>query len=679
MRENIGATHGDDPEILWSANPSELSACNISRYTAWLRDTRGVRVTSYDELWRWSVDDLNSFWLSMWEYFGLPGPAPDTALAPGPSMQEVTWFPGVHLNYARHLLQSGGEAPAIVARSQSRCDVTVSRDELRDAVARCRAGLLASGVEPGSPVVGYLPNIPEAVVAFLGAASIGAVWASCPPEFGPKSVLDRFSQLEPVMLITVSGYRYGDKSIDRSAEVAAIRAGLPTVTTVVEVAYHGGPVPDALTWEDLLAGPADLGFDDVPFDHPLYVLFSSGTTGLPKAIVHRHGGILLEHLKVLGLHQDLAPADRFFWFTTTGWMMWNFMVSALALGTALVLFDGDPSYPDLENLWRIAGETATTVFGVSAPFLMACRKARISPTGFAPTLRSIGSTGAPLPPEGFRWVYEQFPEVYLTSISGGTDVCSAFIGGAPTLPVVAGEMSCRLLGAKVEAYDAEGCGVIGSEGELVVTAPMPSMPVGFWNDADGDRFQEAYFSTYPGVWCHGDWVTITERGTCTITGRSDATLNRGGVRLGTSEFYSVVEALPEVADSLVVHLDEAGGPGDLILFVTLSRPASGLNDELRGQIRRSLRSELSPRHIPDEMYAVAAIPRTYSGKKLEVPVKRILLGRPVAEVASASSLEAPASLDEIAHVAARRLRVHPSSPPAIDSLGPGDAVGEPSS
>ena len=641
------------PEVLWRPSDDTVAGSNLTRYTAWLADDPGATFAGYDDLWRWSVEDLDAFWSSIWSFFGVSDRVPSPAVVRGTSVEHAVWFPGARSNYAERLLRPTGTAEAIVARSQTRAEMTLTRDELRDAVARCRAGLQRLGVTRGDRVVAYLPNIAEAVVAFLATASLGAIWASCPPEFGPRSVLDRFGQLDPVVLLTVGGYRYGARDVDRSAEVAEIRAGLPTLTHVVEVAYGGPAVPGSMPWGELVSRPAPLVVDDVAFDHPLYVLFSSGTTGLPKAIVHRHGGILLEHLKALGLHQDLGAADRFFWFTTTGWMMWNYMVSALALGSAVVLFDGDPGAPDLTELWRIAGSTGTTVFGVSAPFLMACRKAGVEPASEAPGLRSIGSTGAPLPADGYRWVYEQYPDTYLTSISGGTDVCTAFVGGAPTLPVVAGEMSCRLLGAKVEAFAPGGESLVGEEGELVVTAPMPSMPVGFWNDPDGSRYHDAYFSTHPGVWCHGDWLTVTGRGTCTITGRSDATLNRGGVRLGTSEFYAVVEALPEVADSLVVHLDEPDGPGRLVLFV-VPAPGEELSGDLEAEIRGRLRRDLSPRHVPDEIHAIDVVPRTHSGKKLEVPVKRILLGAEVADVASPSSLQVPHALDAFVALPADR-------------------------
>ena len=543
-------------------------------------------------------------------------------------------------------LKTTGDGVAVVVRSQSRPGYELTWDELRDQVGRCRAGLIRLGVRRGERVAAYLPNGVEALVAFLAAASLGAIWASCPPEFGVRSVTDRFGQLDPVVLLVVRGYRYGDKVVDRTAEVEAIAGALPSVRAVVDVDTD---------WAGLLGEPGELVFDQVPFDHPLYVLFSSGTTGLPKAIVHSHGGILLEHLKALALHHDLAPGDRFFWFSTTGWMMWNLLVSGLCVGSAIVLFDGDPGWPDLGALWRMAAEAGVTVFGVSAPFLLSCRRAGLDLGGCGDLslVRAVGSTGAPLPADGFVWVHQQLPHVWLTSASGGTDVCTAFVGGSPLVPVVAGEISCRYLGARVEAFDEDGRSMVGEEGELVVTAPMPSMPTRLWGDRDGSLLQAAYFSRFPGVWCHGDWIRITGRGSCIITGRSDATLNRGGVRLGTSEFYAVVEELPQVADSVVVHLsDREGGPGRLVLFVQLAEGAQ-LDDALRARLRGNLRSMLSPRHVPDDIYTVPAIPRTHSGKKLEVPVKRILGGAPVASVASEGSLANPGALEPFVEIGRR--------------------------
>jgi acetoacetyl-CoA synthetase len=635
--------------VLWEPPEDVRGRTRIGRYLAWLDSYRGLSFPDYDSLWRWSVDDLDGFWRTIWQHFHLDAASPvDRALARA-DMPGAEWFPGALVNYAAHALRSEPAGPALVARSQSRDPVELSMGDLRDQVARCRAGLVRLGVGRGDRVAAYLPNIPEAVVALLATASLGAIWSSCAPEFGTRSVVDRLRQIEPAVLLAADGYGYGAKRLDRAPEVADIRAQLPSLRHVVTVPYldPGARLADSLTWDELLAQPDELAFEPLPFDHPLYVLYSSGTTGLPKPIVHGHGGILVEHHKVLALHNDLGPGDRFFWFSTTGWMMWNYLVSGLLVGATPVLFDGDPGHPDLGALWRMAGDVGVTFFGTSAPFLLACRKAGIVPTEVADlsALRSVGSTGAPLPAEGFDWVYEAVGrDLLLSSVSGGTDVCTAFVGGCPLVPVRSGEISCRYLGAKVEAY-VGGRPVLNEQGELVITAPMPSMPVAFWGDDDGSRYRAAYFEDHPGVWTHGDWITVYDDGACVITGRSDATLNRGGVRMGTAELYSVVEGLPEVADSLVVHLeDPEGGPGRLVLFVT---PAAGVavDDDLRERIAKALRSELSPRHVPDEVHAVPGVPRTLSGKKLEVPVKRILQGADPDRAASRGSLANPEVLD----------------------------------
>jgi acetoacetyl-CoA synthetase len=472
-----------------------------------------------------------------------------------------------------------------------------------------------------------MPNVPETVVALLATASLGAVWSSCAPEFGTPTVVDRFKQIEPRVLIATEGYRYGGKDFDRRERVAEIRAAIPSLEHTVMVPSD---------WQRLLDEPAELSFERVPFDHPLWVLFSSGTTGLPKAIVHGHGGILLEQLKKSNLHCDLSPEDRFFWFTTTGWMMWNFLVGGLLAGSAIVLYDGQA---DPHGLWDFAERAGVTCFGTSAGFIGACMKADVKPREL-PRLRSVGSTGSPLAVEGFEWVYRALgPDVWLFSTSGGTDLCTAFVGGCPLLPVYAGELQARSLGAAVYAFDESGRPVVGKVGELVITEPMPSMPVHFWNDPDGERYRASYFDTYPGVWRHGDWIKITERGTAVIYGRSDSTINRGGVRMGTSEIYSAVEGLPEVLDSLVVDID-----GSMQLFVVL-RPGIELDDELAGRIRARLREHCSPRHVPDEIESIAEVPRTLSGKKLEVPVKKILTGADPARAASRDSLANPAALD----------------------------------
>ncbi|HEY6594178.1 MAG TPA: acetoacetate--CoA ligase [Asanoa sp.] len=648
-------------DLLWTPPPDVLETSRIGRYLRWLEETRGLRFADYDALWRWSTTDLEAFWRSVWEHFEVVAHTPPAATLVHPAMPGARWFPGATLNYAEHVLRMPGLAdddPAVIAQSQTRAAVTLTAADLREQVRRARAGLERLGVKHGDRVAAYAPNIPETYVLMLATASLGAVFSSCAPEFGTRSVTDRWQQIEPTVLVTVDGYRYGDKPVDRRAEVAAIRAALPSVVHQVDIPYLQGTAGGDLTWADLTADTAQPpAFEPVPFDHPLYVLYSSGTTGLPKPIVHGHGGILVEHLKMLALHHDLGPGDRFFWFTTTGWMMWNFLASGPAVGAAIVLFDGNPAAPDIDTLWALAEETGTTYFGTSAPFLLACRKAGRAP-GEAhdlSRLRGLGSTGAPLPPEGFTWVYGNVSRtLQLQSLSGGTDVCTGFVGGVPLLPVRAGEIACRCLGAKVEARSADGTPVIGRLGELVITAPMPSMPVGFWNDADGSRYRAAYFDLYPGVWRHGDWITINEHGGCVITGRSDATLNRGGVRLGTAEFYSVVEGLPEVADALVVHLeDREGGAGELLLFVV---PAEGvaLDDAVRATIVKELRTALSPRHVPDAIYAIKAVPRTLSGKKLEVPVKKILSGTAVDEAAAKGALANPESLGAFEELATAR-------------------------
>jgi acetoacetyl-CoA synthetase len=615
-----------------------------SRIGRWMAE-RGF--DDYGQAWRWSVRDLDGFWASMWEHFGVSAHDPYTAVLAGRAMPGAQWFPGATLNYAEHVVgRAAATGEAVVSLSQTRGRASLTAGGLADAVARVRAGLRGLGVGEGDRVVAYLPNISETVVAFLATASLGAVWSSCPPEFGPRGVIDRFGQIDPVVLLTVDGYRHRGAEVDRTAEVAAVREALPQLRATIGVPYLGLGVRGATaTWEELAGTPPEPGFAPVRFSHPLYVLYSSGTTGLPKPIVHCHGGILLEHLKVQALHHDIGPGDRFFWYSTTGWMMWNYLVSGLLHGASIVCLDGDATWPDAGWLWGMAADEGVTHFGTSAGYLMACRKQGLAP-GHGPRLREVGSTGSPLPADGFRWVHDAVgPSVRLASVSGGTDVCTAFVGGAPVLPVVAGEISGRCLGAAVEAFDDGGHAVVGEQGTLVVTEPMPSMPVGLWGDHDGSRYRAAYFERFPGVWEHGDWITVTERGTCIITGRSDATLNRGGVRIGTSELYAVVEEDPAVADSLVVHLER----GDhLVLFVQPAPGATVDPDRLRAAVRRSL----SPRHVPDRIVVVRAVPRTLSGKKLEVPVKRILSGVPAARAASRDALSDPGALDEYERLAA---------------------------
>ncbi len=589
----------------------------------------------YEALWHWSVTDLEGFWGAVWDWFDVLGTY-DRVLT-SHDMPGAQWFAGATLNYAEHVLRGNG---GIIARSQTRDRVELTADELRRQVAACRAGLVRLGVGVGDRVVAYLPNIPETIVAFLATASLGAIWSSAAPEFGRQAVIDRFGQIEPKVLFAVDGYVYDNRPIDRSAEAAAIAAALPTVEHVVTVPY----LHQAGNWAELLAEPGPLEFAHVPADHPLHVLYSSGTTGLPKPIIHSHSGILVEHLKMLSFHIDVRPDDRFLWFTTTGWMMWNVLVSGLLTGATIVTVDGDPGADEMRALWRVVAEEAVSVFGTSAPFILQCRRRGLNPGAEFDLsgLRGVGSTGAPLPADGFRWVYEHVKhDVLLSSTSGGTDICSAFVGGSPTSPVRAGEISVRYLGAAVESID----------GELVVTKPMPSMPVGFWGDTDGSRYREAYFSEHPGKWTHGDLLEFTKSGGLTINGRSDATLNRGGVRIGTSEIYRVVEGLPGVTNSLAVHHED----GDrLILFLTVEDLAA--ERDLAAEVKETLKLRLSPRHVPNEVYVVSAIPTTLSGKKLEVPVKKILAGADPEKTVSRGELRDPSALDAIVEVAAARNR-----------------------
>lgn len=642
---------------LWSPTAESIAASNIGRFVAWLGERGLGTFDSYDDLRRWSIDDLTGFWTAVWDFFDVRAEQRFTTMVDASPMPGTTWMAGARLNYAEHILRFDGERPAIVAHSQSRPPTTLSWDELAAQVGRARAGLQRLGVVAGDRVAAYLPNVPETIIAFLATASLGAVWTSCAPEFGVQAVLDRFGQIGPKVLLVVDGYRYGSRDLDRRAEVAAIRAGLPSVQAMVALPYlSSDPIDGSITWGELVAEPGPVEFVQVTADHPLYVLYSSGTTGMPKPIIHCHGGILLEHLKVLGLHADLRPSDRFFWFTTTGWMMWNYLVSGLLTGAAIVTFDGDPAYPTLDALWDLAADVGITWFGASAPFFMVCRKSGLRP-GLQHDLskmRAVGSTGAPLPADGFHWIYDSVGRhVLLSSISGGTDICSAFVGGCPMVPVIAGEISCRYLGAAVEAFDETGQSVTGRQGELVVTRPMPSMPIGFWGDDDGSRLRAAYFDTYPGVWRHGDWITITDHGSCVITGRSDATLNRGGVRIGTSEIYRVVESVDGVADSMIVHLEDAeGGAGTLVLFVSTSGDVPF--DDVVAPVKTALRSNLSPRHVPDEIHPLPSIPTTLSGKKLELPVKKILRGADPDSVASRGALKNPESLDAVADIARSR-------------------------
>ncbi len=634
----------EQPEVLWEPSEQRLQRATLTRYRAWLAAERDLSFDSYAELWRWSVDDLEAFWSSIAQFFDVRFSAGGDEVLRDPVMPGAQWFPGSLISYAEHIFRGkSDDQVAIRHASEARPLGSWTWGELRSQTARIAAGLRALGVTDGDRVVAYMPNIPETVASFLACASIGAIWSSAAPEFGARSVSDRFEQVSPKVLLTIDGYRYGGKDFDRGDAADRIAGSIPSLERVVRFGYL-----DGTGWEDgFLPESAELSFTALPFDHPLWVLYSSGTTGLPKPIVHGQGGMLMEQIKNQNLQVDAQPDDRVFWFSTTGWMMWNFLVGVLLTDASIVLFDGNPGYPSLGTLWDLAAEAGITTFGTSAAFIASCLKEGVAPAEGRDlsALRAVGSTGSPLAPEGFSWVYEQLgADTWLFSTSGGTDVCTAFVGGVPTLPVCLGELQGRALGASVEAWSESGESLVDEVGELVITKPMPSMPLYFWGDDDGSRLRDAYFSMFPGIWRHGDWIRITPRGTAVIYGRSDSTINRGGVRMGTAEIYRAVLGIDEVVDALVVDLPREGTDGWMPLFVVLREDGS-LSDELVKSIRTRIREDVSPRHVPNEVRQVPEVPRTLSGKILEVPVKRILTGTPAEDAASRESLANPEALD----------------------------------
>jgi len=657
---------------LWTPTSEWCERAEMTRFMRWAGERRGHPFADYAELWRSSVEEVEEFWAGIWEFCGVRASRPYERVLDSRKMPGARWFAGAELNYAENLLlrdRDPGEVAVLHASELRELD-TLTWGELSAQVAAAAGGLRVLGVRRGDRVVAYMPNIPETLIAFLAVASIGAIWSSAAPEFGARSVIDRFAQIEPKVLLAVDGYRHGGKDFDRQAVVAGIVAELPSLEHVVllpclDADARWGEEAGGLTWTQLLdldppTLQTELSFEQVPFDHPLWVLYSSGTTGLPKAIVHGHGGILLEQLKKR-LHLDLRRGDRMFWFTTTGWMMWNFLVGCLLSDAAIVLYDGSPGHPNLGMLWDLAERTGMTCMGVSAGLLASSEKAGIEPgrDHDLSALRAIGSTGSPLAPESFKWVYEHVKsDVWLFSTSGGTDVCTAFVAGCPLLPVYEGELQCRALGCAVEAWDEQGNNLTDEVGELVITQPMPSMPLFLWNDPDGERLRESYFAMYPGVWRHGDWIRITPRGGAVIYGRSDSTINRQGVRMGTSEIYRAVATVPEVLDALVVDVprgmtDAAGGKELWMgLFVVL-REGTALDEDLQKTIKRRIREDCSPRHVPNEILAIEEVPRTLSGKVLEVPVKKILMGAPPEQAASIDSLANARSLDYFVELAER--------------------------
>jgi len=649
-------------EPLWMPDEARVRGARITDYRSWLAGERGLCFADYEALRQWSTTDPGAFWQSVWSYFDVPHSG---ALVPALARREMpgaAWFPNAQLNYAEQVFRHATAArPAIVMGDETGRIEEIAWAELERRVGALAGTLRNAGVTKGDRVAAYLPNRVDAVVAFLATASIGAVWSLCSTDMGVASVVDRFRQIEPKVLIATESYRFGGRVFDRRDVVSGMRAQLPSVTLFIRVPSADVPVEigDPVDWHEATARDAALATERLPFDHPLWVVYSSGTTGMPKPIVHGHGGIVLEHLKLTGLHNDIRPEDRFHWYSSTGWIMWNCQMGGLLAGATILLYDGSPGHPDLDALWKFADAAGATFIGSGAAFYMNCMKAGVVPraNGRLPRVRSLGSTGSPLSSDTYAWLQREFGDaVWISPISGGTDIASAFVGGNCTMPVYAGEMQCRCLGARVEAWNDQGKAVIGEVGELVCTEPMPSMPLYFWNDAGGRRYRESYFDTFPGAWRHGDWIEITPRGGAVIYGRSDATINRHGIRMGTSELYRAVEALPEIADSLVVDLEYLGRESYMPLFVVM-RAGDVLDDALRARIVAAIRTALTPKHVPSEILEVAEVPRTLSGKKLEVPIKRLLLGEPIDRVVNRDAVANPASMDWFVRFAAARARL----------------------
>lgn len=647
--------HGSEGELLWQPSDEVKRNANITGYMIWLTDNYNLRFETYADLWHWSVKHIGEFWGSIWEYFSVVSSREPRAILTDRKMPGAKWFDGAMLNYAENFFaRRYDDRPAVVYKDEYGPSIEVSWAEITAKSAALSNSLREVGVSPGDRVVAFMPHIPETIIALFATASIGAIWSSCSPDFGSRSVLDRFQQIEPKVLLAVDGYRYNGKAYDRRDTVIDLQSGLPTVekTIIVPQLTDGISLSSRIggvLWDDFLAyagNDAPLVFERLPFDHPLWVLYSSGTTGLPKPIVQGHGGILLEHFKMASLHLDLKPRDRFFWYTSTGWMMWNLLIAGLLTESTLVIYNGSPGFPNMNALWEFASETGITYFGTSAAYISACMKAGIKPgqTVDLSQIRAVGSTGSPLSVDGFRWIYDNVNrDLALESVSGGTDLCTAFVGGCRLAPVYAGEIQVAALGAKVEAYNEVGRPVIDQLGELVITEPMPSMPLYFWNDPGDRRYRDSYFDIYPGIWRHGDWIRFTQRGSCIIYGRSDSTINRQGVRMGTSDIYRVVESLSEVLDSLVVDLEMLGRESYMPLFVVLSEGAT-LDDTLQERIKSIIRQDVSPRHVPDVVLSIDEVPYTLSGKKMEVPVRRILLGDPADEVAIPGAMRNPESI-----------------------------------
>ncbi|UFS93874.1 acetoacetate--CoA ligase [Nocardia huaxiensis] len=631
----------------WVPTEADVATARVTDFAKFVERRTGVAAPDYQALWQWSVDDLPGFWGAVWDYFELGERGPEVLTAA--EMPGAQWFPGTRLNYADQVFrQARTDRPAIRVAYEDGTIDEISWAALRAATLAIARALREQGVGPGDRVAGYLPNIPEAIIAFLATASLGAIWSACGQDYSAQAALDRLGQLEPKVLVTADGYHFGGKTHDKTAEIAALQAGLPSLRATLAVHRLGKPVPGSIAWNELLPlADAEFRTEQVEFDHPLWVLYSSGTTGKPKGIVHGHGGVVLEHLKAVALQSDIGRDDTFFWYTSPSWMMWNFQIAGLLVGATIVTYEGSPAYPRPDTLWDIASRTRTTVLGTSPGYVLACAKAGAVPRTEhdLSALRMVGITGSSLPPSSSLWLRDNVGEqVPVASISGGTDVVSAFIGGVRTVPVWPGELSAPYLGVALDAWDENGKPVRGEVGELVITKPMPSMPVSFWNDPDGSRYHDAYFEMYPGVWRHGDWITLTEHGSIVVHGRSDSTLNRNGIRMGSADIYQAVERIPEIAEALVIGAEQPDGGYWMPLFVTLA-PGAELTDELKSRITATIRTEVSPRHVPDDIIAAPGIPHTRTGKKLEVPIKKLFQGADPARVVARTAVDVPELLD----------------------------------
>lgn len=648
------STTAQEARLMWQPSAAQISASRLDHYQSWVEKHFGLPKGDYEALWQWSVDQLDDFWLSIWQYFDVQADGAAEPVLAQRTMPGAQWFPNASLNYAEHVFRNAtDQRPALISRREETGVQEVSWAQLERDVGALAASLRRLGIGKGDRVVSYMPNRPETVTAFLACASLGAIWSSCAPDMGVRVVTDRFQQIEPKLIFAIDSYSYNGKQHDRADTVSELLEVLPTVKQVVHVP---GPMADRdggvnwrgrIRWDEMVAESAPLQFERVPFSDPLWIVYSSGTTGLPKAIVHSHGGIVLTHQKTMALQHDLREGDRLLFLGGTGWIVWNLQVGGLLVGATVVLYDGNPAWPEAQALWRFIDDYKVTLFGCGAAYLINCMKDDVQPNRFVKlqALRSINATGSPLPTDAFEWTYAHVKsDLWLASISGGTDIASGFVACAPTLPIYSGEIQCRELGVAAYAFNEQGEAVVDEVGELVITQPMPSMPVYFWNDPGNQRYLDSYFDTFPGKWRHGDWIRFTPRGTSIIYGRSDSTINRFGIRMGTAEIYRVVEALPEVRDSMVVDLEFLGRESFMPLFVVLHEGQS-LTDELANQIAAQIRSKASPRHVPNKIYQVADIPRTLTGKKMEVPVRRLLLGSPAEKVAHPDAMANPQSLD----------------------------------